>query len=93
MNQIYEAEIIKEYVIKGNPAIVRCSIPSFVADFVYVDGWIDENGIELRNITSGRDFKKISVLDPLIHSFIFLSADLIYSVLSFSCFSVLYYQS
>lgn len=47
-NQFYEAEIIKEYVIRGNTAILKCSIPSFVADFVYVESWIDETGNILR---------------------------------------------
>lgn len=37
-----------EYVIKGNAAILKCSIPSFVADFVKVESWIDEEGKELR---------------------------------------------
>lgn len=44
VNQFYDAEIIKEYVIRGNTAVLKCSIPSFVADFVYVDSWIDETG-------------------------------------------------
>lgn len=33
-----------EYVIKGNAAVLKCSIPSFVADFVRVESWIDEEG-------------------------------------------------
>lgn len=37
-----------EYVIKGNSAVLKCSIPSFVADFVYVEAWIDEEGIEYK---------------------------------------------
>lgn len=44
MNQFYDAEIIKEYVIRGNAAVLKCSIPSFVADFVYVESWVDEEG-------------------------------------------------
>lgn len=44
VNQFYDAEIIKEYVIRGNAAVLKCSIPSFVADFVYVSEWIDEEG-------------------------------------------------
>lgn len=32
-----------EYVIKGNAAVLKCSIPSFVADFVRVESWIDED--------------------------------------------------
>lgn len=35
---------MKEYVIRGNAAVLKCSIPSFVADFVYVESWIDEEG-------------------------------------------------
>ncbi|XP_017961150.1 Down syndrome cell adhesion molecule-like protein Dscam2 isoform X36 [Drosophila navojoa] len=44
VNQFYEAEILTEYVIKGNAAVLKCSIPSFVADFVRVESWIDEEG-------------------------------------------------
>lgn len=44
VNQFYESEIMKEYVIKGNAAVLKCSIPSFVADFVYVESWVDEEG-------------------------------------------------
>lgn len=44
VNQFYEAEILTEYVIRGNAAVLKCSIPSFVADFVKVEAWIDEEG-------------------------------------------------
>ncbi|XP_017132739.1 Down syndrome cell adhesion molecule-like protein Dscam2 isoform X28 [Drosophila elegans] len=44
VNQFYEAEIMTEYVIRGNAAVLKCSIPSFVADFVRVESWIDEEG-------------------------------------------------
>lgn len=44
--QSYEAEADNEYVIKGNSAIMKCEIPSFVADFVLVDSWIDSDGQE-----------------------------------------------
>ena len=32
----------KEYVILGNAAVLKCVIPSFVADFVHVTGWSEE---------------------------------------------------
>lgn len=41
--QSYVTEAENEYVIRGNTAIVRCKIPSFVADFVSVDAWISDN--------------------------------------------------
>ncbi|XP_072939083.1 cell adhesion molecule Dscam1 isoform X15 [Epargyreus clarus] len=47
VNQFYEAEILTEYVIRGNAAVLKCSIPSFVADFVKVEAWIDEEGTEI----------------------------------------------
>jgi hypothetical protein len=31
----------------GNAALLKCSIPSFVADFLHVVGWIDSEGVEL----------------------------------------------
>lgn len=47
INQHYGANIMMEYVIRGNAAILKCSIPSFVADFVRVEAWIDEENNEL----------------------------------------------
>lgn len=44
VNQFYEAEILTEYVIRGNAAVLKCSIPSFVADFVKVEAWLDDEG-------------------------------------------------
>lgn len=46
VNQFYTAEILKEYVIRGNTAILKCNIPSFVADYVTVDGWSLGDGEE-----------------------------------------------
>lgn len=47
INQHYQPEILTEYVIRGNSGILKCSIPSFVSDFVRVESWIDEEGTEL----------------------------------------------
>ncbi|XP_053612825.1 cell adhesion molecule Dscam1 isoform X13 [Plodia interpunctella] len=44
VQQLYESEVNNEYVIRGNSAILKCSIPSFVADFVSVISWHDEAG-------------------------------------------------
>nr|XP_017031937.1 Down syndrome cell adhesion molecule-like protein Dscam2 isoform X41 [Drosophila kikkawai] len=37
--QYYEADVNKEHVIRGNSAVIKCLIPSFVADFVEVVSW------------------------------------------------------
>lgn len=56
INQVYDAEITpKEYVMRGNSAIIKCLIPSFVADFVQVVAWINDEGEE---ILGGGDFKE-----------------------------------
>ena len=34
----------EQYVIRGNDALVKCDIPSFVADLVTVVSWHDNNG-------------------------------------------------
>lgn len=44
--QPYEAEADNEYVIRGNSAIIKCEIPSYVADFISVDMWLDSDGGE-----------------------------------------------
>lgn len=42
--QPFEAEADNEYVIRGNAAIMKCEVPSFVSDFVYVEMWMDSEG-------------------------------------------------
>lgn len=44
MNQFYDAEVVSEYVIRGNTAVLKCNIPSFVADFVRVESWVATDG-------------------------------------------------
>ena len=46
-NQHYEAHGLPESIIVGNDAIVKCSIPSFVTDFVSVASWVDSEGNQL----------------------------------------------
>lgn len=37
--QYYDTDVNKEYVIRGNSAILKCQIPSFVADFIEILSW------------------------------------------------------
>ena len=41
--------------MRGNSAIIKCLIPSFVADFVHVIAWINEDDEEL---LGNGDFKE-----------------------------------
>ena len=46
VDQEYETDVNKEYVIRGNSALMRCQWPSFVADFLSVESWsIEERGV------------------------------------------------
>lgn len=56
VNQFYKAEILTEYVIRGNTAVLKCSIPSFVADFVFVESWIDDSGKIMKASTDYGNF-------------------------------------
>lgn len=48
VTQSYITEAENEYVIKGNSAVMKCKIPSFVADYVQVEAWIiAEDGTEM----------------------------------------------
>ena len=44
MHQEYQTDVVPEYVIKGNSALLKCNIPSFVADFVSVASWVTDKG-------------------------------------------------
>lgn len=37
--QNYDTDVNKEYVILGNSIILKCQVPSFVADFIEVISW------------------------------------------------------
>ena len=43
-SQIYKTSSHEEYIIVGNDALMKCVIPSFVADFVSVIQWEDSEG-------------------------------------------------
>ncbi|XP_036333540.1 Down syndrome cell adhesion molecule-like protein Dscam2 isoform X48 [Rhagoletis pomonella] len=56
VSQFYITEAENEYVIKGNAAVVKCKIPSFVADFVQIEAWVDEEGVELWRSNSSQAY-------------------------------------
>lgn len=42
VRQSYEPRVTDEDVLRGNSAIVKCTIPSFVADYVHVMDWVTD---------------------------------------------------
>lgn len=56
VGQKFKAHVPREtYVILGNDAILKCEIPSFVADLVFVDSWIDSEGQSFLPSKHGKD--------------------------------------
>ncbi len=47
--QAYTTGSSQAYVIVGNSALLKCEIPSFVADFVSVVSWVDNEATEYFN--------------------------------------------
>ena len=46
VGQNYQVHVHDEYVLLGNAGLLRCLVPSFVSDFVLIDGWLDDIGGE-----------------------------------------------
>ncbi|XP_062527442.1 cell adhesion molecule Dscam2 isoform X16 [Bombyx mori] len=52
VSQAYTIHLVEENVLRGNAVIVKCLIPSFVTEYVFVASWIiseDDNKIEITN--------------------------------------------
>ncbi|VEN44085.1 unnamed protein product [Callosobruchus maculatus] len=47
VSQSYTANVMDESVLKGNTAIFKCHIPSFVSDYVQVTSWLQDDGHEI----------------------------------------------
>ncbi|XP_065340895.1 cell adhesion molecule Dscam1 isoform X49 [Cloeon dipterum] len=53
VTQHYQVNVMDEHVLKGNTAIIKCHIPSFVADYVFVSSWVED---ENRDILPSTDY-------------------------------------
>lgn len=68
----HSVNVMDEHVLKGNSAILKCHIPSFVSDFVVIDAWIDEEtGEEFRYDAGGQLGTDISFGSDLAFSIFF----------------------
>lgn len=54
VQQFYQTRVIDEFVLRGNAAILKCNLPSFIADFVIVEAWIADDGTEI--LPNNNDF-------------------------------------
>ena len=46
VTQDYVTDVPKVFVINGNSALLKCVIPSMVADFISVESWTDDDDNE-----------------------------------------------
>jgi hypothetical protein len=76
VNQYYEAEVVSEYVIRGNTAVLKCNIPSFVADFVKVESWVGSEGTVYM---PSADYGKVTIPSPIL-TFYFTGLSLTFSL-------------
>ena len=54
--QLYETDVIREFAIRGNAAIMKCQVPSYVADFITVVSWI--TNVEGEEFHPGNEYGK-----------------------------------
>ncbi|XP_060519429.1 cell adhesion molecule Dscam2 isoform X3 [Cylas formicarius] len=47
MKQKYDIQVHDEYVLAGNTAVLKCKIPNYVADYVLVTSWIQDDNINI----------------------------------------------
>lgn len=47
MKQKYEIQVHDEYVIAGNTAVLKCQIPNYVAEYVMVTSWIQDENVNI----------------------------------------------
>lgn len=71
VQQFYQARVIDEFVLRGNAGLLKCNLPSFVADFVDIESWIDDDGMEIfRNSTEFGSFTKQNIIMLLLLIFV-----------------------
>ena len=63
--QKYVTDVFREQVIMGNDVLFKCQIPSFVADHVLVDSWVDSENVTLHQKSQGKNTKKKKVIIQL----------------------------
>lgn len=76
VSQAYAVNLMEEYVLRGNAAILKCHIPSFVSEYVTVVSWIiseDNEEVEIK-LDSTKDLEgtifNLSGLYPLHQSLV-----------------------
>ncbi|XP_052129300.1 cell adhesion molecule Dscam2-like isoform X2 [Frankliniella occidentalis] len=67
VHQFYQTRVIDEFVLRGNAATLKCLVPSFVADFVQVTGWVADDGASFAPSNDGYDGKYLVLPSGELH--------------------------
>ncbi|XP_064216083.1 Down syndrome cell adhesion molecule isoform X20 [Tribolium castaneum] len=67
VSQSYNANVMDESVLKGNTAIFKCHIPSFVSDYVSVVSWLQDDNNEIVNKDDRYDSKYLVLPSGELH--------------------------
>ncbi|XP_060864213.1 cell adhesion molecule Dscam2 isoform X29 [Metopolophium dirhodum] len=67
VNQPYQTRVIDEYVLLGNSVVLKCLVPSFVADFIHVLGWVDDSGNNIGSNVDKQDGKYLVLPSGELH--------------------------
>ena len=67
--QPYETRVGDEFVILGNDALVKCSVPSFAADYLEVVGWVTDQGyaIDSTSVDGNQNSQRQATLSYIIY--------------------------
>lgn len=70
VSQAYSVHLVEENVLRGNAAIIKCLIPSFVTEYVSVDSWIMSEGEVETEIKLNDTVDKEGIIYLLRYSFL-----------------------
>lgn len=62
VSQSYTVHLVEENVLRGNAAIVKCLIPSFVTEYVFVASWIISEGDDETEIKANDTMNQEGIL-------------------------------
>ena len=75
----YETDINKEYVIKGNAAVLKCIVPSYLLDYLEIISWmVDDDEMNYNDKNYGRltslykeiSLKSFSIIPLVLNCFV-----------------------
>lgn len=69
VSQAYDARVIDEYILSGNSAVLKCLVPSFVADFLEVISWELSDGQSFTASGSEENFGKFWIVVDFLFTF------------------------